>query len=204
MKKLNHFTMHASKVLEVLFWIATGAVVLGLIASCIGMGWANRAIRSNEIDLGQVGQIITADPELGELGSNEVEHLMGLAMRENDILRADGTINVFSVVLTLVSAAAHCGVFAMLFRNIYLILRTAEGRTWFSKGDTPFQADITRMVREIGIFLLALAALELVFSLLVPFLTFDLVYVVIGILMLCLSSIFRYGEDLQQDRDGLI
>ena len=41
---------------------------------------------------------------------------------------------------------------AMVFRNVYLIFKTAEGKTWFSKGATPFQPDIVRMVREIGIF----------------------------------------------------
>lgn len=53
---------------------------------------------------------------------------------------------------------------AMVFRNVYLIFRTAKGKTWFAKGDTPFQKDIVRMVREIGIFYLAVPIVSLLMS----------------------------------------
>ena len=91
----------------------------------------------------------------------------------------------------------------MIFRNIHLILKTAKGKTWFAQGETPFQLNITRMIREIGIFLIALAGVDLILSFFSG-VTMSPLLIIIGILMLCLSSFFRYGEELQNDTNGLI
>ena len=208
MTKLNNFAMVASKVLEIIMWVALGLVVLGLIASCIGVGFLNKAIRENKIDVSaiveQASEIAAKeDEDAAELINVENYNLLKRVLKIENILREDGTVKPAFLVLAMIDGILNCLTFAMVFRNIHLILKTAKGSTWFAKGKTPFQSDITRMIREIGIFLLALAALELTLSFFSA-VTFNPVFVVIGILMLCLSSFFRYGEQLQNDADGLI
>lgn len=53
-----------------------------------------------------------------------------------------------------------CGLMAMVFRTIYLILKTTAGKTKFSNGTTPLQPDNIRMFREIGIFAIAIPIVE--------------------------------------------
>lgn len=101
---------------------------------------------------------------------------------------------------------------AMVFRNIYLILKTARGQTKFSKGATPFQEDVTRMIREIGIFYLAAVVVGLACSVLAVLIlgpettetSLNLSNVMVGLLMLCLSQAFADGTKLRQDVDGLL
>lgn len=98
----------------------------------------------------------------------------------------------------------------MVFRNINLIVKTARGGTWFSKGKTPFQDDNVRMVREIGIFLIAIFVLGLIGTTVAHAINGDvetsrsMLTLVLGIIMICLSKIFEYGRDLQETEEGLI
>ncbi|MBO4733944.1 MAG: hypothetical protein J5662_05635 [Clostridia bacterium] len=202
MQKLNVFTMYASKVIEIFFFVVLGLLVLCLIASCFAVGWANRVIKENNIDVfEEIGQIVEQESDI-DLG--DTLKLGDIGLKGAKILREDGTINPITIILYFIYGMFSCTAFAMIFRNIYLILKTAKGETWFAQGETPFQKNITRMIREIGIFLLILAAAEFVIGLFVPSVNVTLVYIVIGILMLCLSSFFSYGEQLQQENDGLI
>lgn len=202
MNKLNSFTMYASKVIEVFFFVLLGLLAVSIIASSIAIGWANGKIRENNIDI--ISEIEKYAGENADIDFGNTLAFGGEALKEGKILRADGTINLATIIVYIVYGMLNCAAFGMIFRNIYLILKTAKGKTWFSQGETPFQKDITRMIREIGIFLIGLAVISFVLSLFVPAITLELVYVVIGILMLCLSSFFGYGEQLQKENDGLI
>ena len=90
------------------------------------------------------------------------------------------------------------------------MFKTAEGESKFSEGNTPFQKDIVRMIREIGIFLIASAAVSMLTTLIgsivisSTYTVFDIQSAVFGIFMLCLSSWFNYGEKLEKDVDGLV
>lgn len=103
-----------------------------------------------------------------------------------------------------------CILMAMIFRNVYLIVKTTAGKTWFAKGKTPFQNDVVRMVREIGIFLISSTVIRLIASvvlrLLFPETEFSAsaIEFVLGLLMLCLSQSFTYGEKLEKEVSGLI
>ena len=202
MNGLNNFTMYASKVIEIFFFVLLIFLVLAVIGSSIAIGWANGEIRRNNIDL--VAEIEKIANENTEVNFGDTLKLGGKVMHENKLLREDGTINAATVILYIVYGMFNCAAFCMIFRNIYLILKTAKGKTWFSQGETPFQKNITRMIREIGIFLFILAAIELILGFFVPGISVTPVYIVIGILMLCLSSFFSYGEQLQADNDGLV
>lgn len=113
-----------------------------------------------------------------------------------------GAMNfVYSVLLVLLG---------MIFRNVSLIAGTAKGKTWFSKGETPFQEDVVRMVREIGIFLIAIYIVGLIGTLVARLISENvessntMVMLVIGIIVICLSKIFEYGQKLEEDQEGLI
>ncbi len=102
--------------------------------------------------------------------------------------------------------------YTMIFRNVNLTLRTMKGKTWFAKGETPFQKDITRMVREIGIFLILIPVIETIISAIfrpiigmgIAEISVDMSKIITGIVVLALSEIFAYGENLEKDVEGLV
>lgn len=130
-----------------------------------------------------------------------------------DILALKDGIITKSAVL----AFALAGVFSMLcktmiFRNLYLIIKTASGKTWFSKGETPFQKDISRMVKEIGIFYMMIPVLETIISAIFrPIIGMETAEISVrmegiltGLIIIVLSQIFVYGEKLENDVEGLV
>lgn len=116
-----------------------------------------------------------------------------------------GTLNMAALRLYLVAGVLLMGLMAMVFRNVNLILKRSEGAT-------PFQPDNIRMVREIGIFLIAIPVAGLVFSVVGRLLLgseyaeidMNLGGLVPGLVVLCLSQIFARGMELEQDVDGLL
>ncbi|MBO7519242.1 MAG: hypothetical protein J6T73_00545 [Clostridia bacterium] len=202
MSKLNNFTMYASKTIEIFFFVLIILLVISIIGSAFLIGWANREIKKNDINLVAEAQKLIDENTDADYGFSE----KGVAevLTESKLIRKDGTVNAATIILYLLYGLFNCAAFCMIFRNIHLILKTAKGKTWFSQGETPFQKDITRMIREIGIFLFILAGIEFILGFFVPDISVTLVYIVIGILMLSLSSFFSYGEQLQAEADGLL
>lgn len=186
MKKLNQIVMVGAKVLEVLYWFTSAVMAVVAVAAV--------AAPQKVIDLIQIGM------------DNGALTVQGLEMAVQD-----NAGNAIGGALLLVGIAGiiTCGLMAMVFRNIYLIFRTTSGKTWFSKGNTPFQPDNIRMVREIGIFCISLPIIQLIFSVIGGVL-FGVETVVsmnglmLGIIVLCLSQFFAYGTQLQEDVDGLV
>lgn len=118
------------------------------------------------------------------------------------------TASVFRLVL--LSGILTFPLMAMVFRNAMLIIRTVQGKTWFSKGDTPFQNNVVRMIREMGIFLISIPFIELLISIVielvhsVPEMSVSCTPIPIGLLLIVLSIYFQDGVNLQNDVDGLI
>ncbi len=190
-KKLNLLALIVSKFLEILHWLAA-ALMLCLLALCLAApNWLSGLLAQGAQRFGR---------ELTTYGFTLT------------VAGADGSVNLAAVALFTVGAISILSLMAMVFRNVYLIFRTAKGKTWFAKGDTPFQKDIVRMVREIGIFYLAVPIVSLLMSVVAvlvlgadaaePSVNFE--GVVTGILLLCLSQVFAYGAQLERDVDGLL
>lgn len=187
MKRLNRYTLVAAKVLEVLHWFGVAAVAVLLVLSFAAPDTAGWLFSGLPKDLNVYGF------EVGISG-------------------AEGALSLPAVRLALAVAIPILSLMAMVFRNVYLIFQTAEEKTWFSTGKTPFQKDVVRMVREIGIFYASIPVLGLILSI-IGRLTFqatpaefsvNLSGIVTGVLMLCLSQVFAYGMALQADVDGLL
>ncbi len=123
-----------------------------------------------------------------------------------------GQVILPALVIFSLTGAITLELMAFVFRNVHLILRTAQGITKFSQGKTPFQKDNVRRMREIGIFFLSIVAVELAASSL-AFLVLgpetaevgvNMGSAITGILMLCLSQAFALGVQIQDDVDGLV
>ncbi len=123
-----------------------------------------------------------------------------------------GSLNSAAMILFLLCGAMTLELMAWVFRNVNLILRTTQGLTKFSQGKTPFQKDNVRMMREIGIFFISITMVQLVFSTIATLVigpelvesSVDMMGIVMGILMLCLSQVFALGMQMQNDMDGLV
>lgn len=124
----------------------------------------------------------------------------------------DGTVNNAAMVIFLLCGAMTLELMAWVFRDVNLILRTTQGLTKFSQGKTPFQKDNVRMMREIGIFFLSTTVVQLICSVIATLVigpelvesSVDLIGVVVGLLMLCLSQVFALGMQMQNEMDGLV
>lgn len=179
---LQKTTLILAKVAEVLHWGLAGAMLIAAIASVI---WSTSALEWVEIHI---------------LDAEHVLSCYGFEM----LIASTGTLAGFAI-----GSAIILTLMAMIFRNVYLILKTADGKTWFAKGNTPFQSNIVRMFREIGIFFIIIALIGSISSIVVSALggeTHGINYLsaFIGLVFICISQFFHYGLGLEKDLDGLV
>lgn len=188
MGKLNKLTTAVAKALEVLHFLGAMTALAALLLSLFG----KETLASWLLQGPQEWTVYGFCVEASQDGAGTMD------------LAAFRTL----CIAALLSFLNMC----MVFRNIYLILRTSEGKTWFAKGETPFQDDVVRMVREIGIFSISVPVLQLLISTVARLLlgvnsveiSVQLSGLMTGLVALCLSQIFAYGMALQNDVDGLV
>ena len=193
MKTFQQFAMVISKVCECLNWIAEALFLTAFITSIAARGWMQDILSRFLFENGQ--------------GNAEIS-VFGFELN----IMVDGSISMTAVSLLCVCALLMTFLEAMVFRNLYLILKTTMGKTSFSKGQTPFQKDNVRMVREIGIFYIAMSVVGFVMSIICRLIlgtdateiSVELGNILTGIILLCLSETFSYGTLLQEDVEGLV
>ena len=183
MADINKITEVISMIAQILCFIAAvGTIVGGILFMVIDVP---KEIVTERILINTCGMAITT-----------------VGLPYDQIIHVTGTGLILSGIIY--------GLLGMIFRNVNLIVRTAQGGTWFSKGETPFQDDVVRMVREIGIFCIGIFLVGLVGTSIIEFIAEDveadnsILMLVIGIIMICLSKMFEYGKELQDAEDGLI
>lgn len=190
MDALKKITQVLAKVLEVGNWVAVGFMAVLFVLTLI----------PNDIYSTMLVQTGPHDLTLNVYGFEVVAAY------------AAGQFNKAAVCIFALAGIFICGFMAMVFRNVYLIIKFSRGEGRYSQGVTPFQKDITRMIREIGIFLLSVVVANLLFSTIASAVigfeyvesSLNLVMLMMGLLMLCLSSAFAEGEALRRDVDGLL
>ena len=124
---------------------------------------------------------------------------------ELQIVSDAGVLNMGAVRVFLVGGAIIMGLMAMVFCNVHLILKSTENAT-------PFQPDNVRMVREIGIFLIAVPVVGLLVSVAARLVlgvdavegSVNLGSVMVGLVVLCLSRFFARGMELENETEGLL
>lgn len=117
----------------------------------------------------------------------------------------NGNADMTSFMLFGIGATVILAVMAMVFRNLHLIFNKSEN-------GTPFQKDNIRMMKEIGIFTIAVPVIGLIMSIIVRLVTgietaeisIDLGGIFMGIIVLCLTQYFVHGAELEKDVDGLL
>ncbi len=184
---MNKAVIIISKILEVVHWVGCGFMVALTIV-----------FASGHIDLAKY---------LTDAGASTDDiEMYGLALStESGGALSNGSLAIFfgSGILTM-------AILALIFRYVYLIFKTAEGKTKFAEGATPFQQPIIDMTRRIGFLCIALPAVQLVTSIIegVAFggneTSVEFTTVLFGLIVLCLSRFFSYGIELQKDTEGLV
>ena len=191
MKNINKIAMAAAKIVEILHWIGTVSMAVIFVLSLVLKDWLSSMLSSAAAEAGN--SLTTYGYEI-------------------EVINANGAVNMTAVTMFSIVAVIILSLYAMIFRNAYLIIRTSQGRTRFAQGDTPFQKDIIRMLKEIGIFLISVPVTELIMSIIIRLvigeeiaeMSVNVGSLVVGILVLCLTQYFSYGAELQKDVDGLL
>lgn len=184
MKNISKITKIVTKILEVAHWAATALMLAAAVCSIAAEQWVRAFI---DIDgLKKEAEACTYGFEIA-------------------VLNSDGEINMKALTICAFASVLILALMAMIFRNLYLIIKKSEN-------NTPFQKDNIRMVREIGIFSIAIPSIALIMSIIARlFLNIDAVDTsvridgfIMGIIMLCLTQVFTRGTELENDMDGLI
>ncbi len=191
MKALPKIVTIFAKIAEVFCWVGTGLCAASLFVIAIGKE--------------------TLLKYFTDIQSSTDLTVNGFSV---DLTSIDPNMAVRAFVLGFVMLIITLVLMAMICRNIYLIFKTANGETKFSQGKTPFQPDIVRMIREIGIFSIAIPIVEIIMSIVGSFVlgplgaefdfSVNMVSVFFGLVVLCLSQFFAYGVQLQKETDGLV
>ena len=190
MKKLNRFIIIVAKIAEVFMWVGAAMSLIITVLSAIG-----------KMDLIRFFTDSTPGTALLTNGSFTLH-----------ALDASGNVVNGAFLLFFLTLALVLALMAMCARNVHLIFKTSAGETAFSRGATPFQPDNIRMVREIGIFMIAIPVVQLVMSIIAQIAlgadmvesSLNMFNVFIGLVVLALSQYFAYGMKLENDVDGLV
>ena len=136
MKGIDKLAKVVTKVLEVTHWVAEALMLAAAISIVAAPQWLGYFV-----GLDTMGQEV----ELSAYGFEIMAPVVnGMVDTKTFVLFAIGAVIIFSLV-------------AMIFRNLYLIIKKSEGTT-------PFQKDNVRMMREIGIFSIGIPVIGLIMN----------------------------------------
>lgn len=185
MKNITRITKIVARIIEVFHWV--GAALLAAATVCSVT--ARQFIR-------YLVDIDTAGRDWVEL------NIYGF---EITAACPNGTVDTKAFILFGIGGVLLLGLMAMVFRNLFLILKGSENAT-------PFSKDNVRMIREIGIFFISMPVLSLIMSLIARIvlgpeaveLSVNMAGFFVGFAMLSLTQVFSRGLALEQDVDGLV
>ena len=184
MKNVNKIVKIIAKILEVSHWVAVGLMVAIAICSAVAPQWLGLFMDTNALESGA---------EFSVYGF------------EAALVNSAGEINKTTLLLFAIGSVIIYALVAMIFRNIYLIIKKSES-------ETPFNKDNIRMLKEIGIFSIAIPVIGLIMSTIIRLAigvdvaetSVNLNGFIMGIIVLCLTQFFVYGASLENDVDGLL
>lgn len=182
--KLMNVTKVVSKIIEVFNWV--GAVLM-LCATIFSL--AKPSLVDKFLKLDTTGKTV----EMNTYGLEiEAPIINGMVSMKHVFV-----FGIFAVI-------ALC-LMAMIFRNMNLIIKRSEK-------ESPFCKDNIRMVREIGIFSIAIPVVGIIMSI-VATLVFggenvetsnNMFCIFMGIMVLGLNEFFIHGAELEEDVEGLV
>lgn len=184
MNGINKLTKIIAKILEIGHWVAAGLMAAVAICAAAAPQWLGTFM------------------DIKALESEDVFSVYGF---HATVTNATGKINNTMLLLCAIGAVIIFSLMAMVFRNIYLMIKRSEN-------GSPFQKDNIRMLREIGIFSIAIPVVGLIMSTIMRLVigidavetSMNLDGFIMGIIVLCLTQFFAHGAQLEKDVDGLL
>lgn len=184
MKNLNKITRIIMKVLEITHWVTV--IIMAVIVICSVAvpqhlrNFIDRCSFENETEITAYGFEVT-------------------------MFDSDGKLNMMTLFLFGIGAVIIYSLMAMIFRNLYLIIKKSES-------DASFKKCNIRMFTEIGIFSVSIPSVGLIMSTVLRIvLGVDNVETsvssygfIMGIIVLCITQFFVRGAELEKDVDGLL
>lgn len=185
MKGINKLGKIITKILEVFHWVGAVLMVAATVCSVVAPNWVKYFVGFDAKEC---------------CGANL--EVYGFEVNAPVV---NGNTDMTSFMLFGIGAVIILAVMAMVFRNLHLIFKKSEN-------GTPFQKDNIRMMKEIGIFAIAVPVIGLIMSIIVRLVTgvetaeisIDMGGIFMGIIVLCLTQYFVHGADLEKDVDGLL
>ena len=185
MKVINKLGKIIAKILEIFHWVAVVLMIAATICSLAAPNWVNYFVGFDAKEC---------------CGANL--EVYGFEVNAPVI---NGNIDMTSFLIFGIGAVIILVVMAMVFRNLHLVFKKSENAT-------PFQKDNIRMMREIGIFAIAVPVIGFIMSTIVRLVTgvetaevsIDTTGIFMGIIVLCLTQFFIHGAELEKDVDGLL
>lgn len=185
MKSIVKTAKIVTKVAEVFHWVGTALMLAATVCSLAAPKWVKYFVG---IDAKEC-----CGAELNVYGFEIVAPV------------TNGEADMKTLFLFGIGAVIILSLMAMVFRNLNLIIKKSEG-------NTPFQPDNIRMLREIGIFSISVPVVGLIMSVVCRLVlgvdavetSVNLYGFFMGIVVLCLTQFFIYGAELEKDVDGLL
>ena len=185
MKGLNELGKIITKILEVFHWVGAALLLAATICSVAAPNWVKYFVGFDAKDC---------------CGANL--EVYGFEVNAPVV---NGNTDMTFFMLFGIGGIIILAVMAMVFRNLHLIFKKSENAT-------PFQKDNIRMMKEIGIFSIAVPVIGFIMSIIVRLVTgvetaeisIDMGGIFMGIIVLCLTQYFVHGADLEKDVDGLL
>ena len=185
MKGINGLAKIVTKILEIFHWVGVGLMAVAAVCA------------------------VAAPEYLGYLVGIDAKECCGaeLCVYGFEVTTAvtGGTADTTTFLLFGIGAAIILGLMAMVFRNLNLIFKKSESAT-------PFHKDNIRMLKEIGIFSIAVPVIGLIMSIIIRLvvgvdaaeISINQRGIFMGIIVLCLTRYFIHGAELEKDVDGLL
>ncbi|MBQ8833671.1 MAG: hypothetical protein IJ001_01935 [Oscillospiraceae bacterium] len=185
MKHINRIGKIITKILEVFHWVGTSLMAAATVCALAAPQW--------------VGYFVGFDAKEC-CGANLTVYGF-----EVNAPVTNGNVDMTTFFVFGIGACLILALMAMVFRNLNLIFKKSENAT-------PFQKDTIRMMKEIGIFAIAVPVVGFIMSIIVRLVTgvetaevsIDMGGIFMGIIVLCLTQFFVYGAELEKDVDGLL
>lgn len=185
MKNMNKLGKIVAKIAEVFHWVGAVLMLAATVCSTAAPEWVKYFVGFDAKDCCGVNL---------EVYGFEV-----------NVPVINGNIDMTAFVIFGIGATLILIIMAMVFRNLYLIFKKSENTT-------PFQKDTIRMMKEIGIFSIAVPVIGIFMSLVFRLVTgvdtvensMDMNGIFMGIVVLCITQFFVHGAELEKDVDGLL
>lgn len=185
MKGINNIAKIITKIVEVFHWVGAGIMAAATVCALAAPQW--------------VGLFVGLDAK--ECCGANIE-VYGFEVNAPVV---NGNVDVTTFFLFGIGAVIILVLMAMVFRNMHLIFKKSEN-------ETPFQKDNARMLKEIGIFSIAVPVVGLIMSAIIRLVvgidateaSANMSGIFRGIVVLCLTQYFVYGTELEKDVDGLL